>query len=286
MKFGAGQFFEKEDEYPFRRSFFNSNVEDEDSLKLGLPLWRESFWKENLYRSKLKDSLFLKEYSGLLDCVEVSSTFYAPIGTETLMKWSESVSEGFEFLPKWPKLITHDYQLKNCESEMDVFIEKISVLGGKLGTTILQLPPSFSTEYKAILFHFLERLPASFPVSIEFRHSSWFQDFRIYPALEKYLIDKNLGSVCSDTPGRRDVFHLGFTGKKNIVRFLSDEIPENDKIRLNAWKSWFREQKKELFFILHNPDNRKSPELIRHIDDKKYFSIQNKRKPDQQSFIQ
>ncbi len=264
MKFGRGNF-------KGNYSFKNTLLREEFSFKnyIGLPQWGTPEWKGLLYPQKCPPKKFLEEYAKRLNCVEVSSTFYSTVSKERFLEWRSMVPGEFRFLPKWPQSITHQNYLTDCNKEVSEFIDCVSVLENNLGTTFLQLPPQFSSDFKRGLFYFLESLPEGFPIALEFRHRSWFENERVYSKLEEYLIKKNISMVCSDTAGRRDVFHKSFTGNRNIIRYLSDENNEHDQIRLKQWKDWIDSQNKggDCFFIIHRPDNAFAPHLFKFWDN-------------------
>lgn len=264
MEFGKGKFSLTPESYPFDRAFVANQTHKRSSLFLGLPQWSIPEWKGHFYTKKCSTKNFLNEYAQRLDCVEVSSTFYADIGEPTLHSWKKSVGENFRFLPKWPRKITHEKGLHNSNEESLAFVRRMHTLGDRLGVTFLQLPPSFSSAYARPLYNFLRILPKDFPVAIEFRHRSWFQGPRLYPKLESYMVKENIGSVCTDTASRRDVFHLSFTGTNNIIRYLSDEDEDMDTNRLHLWKKWLFSNHKgaNFYFILHQSDNKFAPNLI------------------------
>ena len=51
------------------------------------------------------------------------------------------------FSLKFPQLITHVKMLKDCQSETDVFLERVNLLGEKLGVLLLQFPPNFGIDH-------------------------------------------------------------------------------------------------------------------------------------------
>jgi uncharacterized protein YecE (DUF72 family) len=263
MKFGQGIYNPQSRSYAFERANFASNDRASKTF-LGLPQWRCDEWKGTFYRTDIAMKDYLHQYSKLLNCVEVSSTFYAPVGSETIKKWCDQVSEDFRFLPKWPRSITHDRLLANTKSMIHDFISVMETFDKKLGTTIVQLPPNFSREYNRELFYFLQEIPEEFPVAIEFRHSSWFHDHRVIPKLEDYLSKQKISMVCSDTAAFDKLCHFSFTGPNHVIRYASDENIETDKHRLKQWKKWLSESKPplNLYFTLHRPDNIYTPELI------------------------
>lgn len=281
MDFGQGLFDFDKSSYDFTHARVSKH--SNTGIYCGLPIWSETNWVNKLYPPETKKIDFLKVYSQRLKCVEVSSTFYAPVGKETFIKWKEIVPRDFKFLPKWPKSITHDKRLQHCQNEIKLFLKNILYLDQNLGATILQLPPTFSIDYKKDLFYFLKLLPSNFPLTIEFRHSSWLKNNRVYEALENYLVENNIGMAISDTPGNREVFHLSFTGAQNIVRYLSDQQYKNDKKRLKLWKESkvISDPQSEVFMIFHNPDNSYSTELIGYFDSELASKINEKNKSEQ-----
>ena len=266
MKFGEG-IFDLSSEYRFERSMFRDGADDK-KIYLGLPQWAMPEWKGAFYNKETKSEDFLNEYSRLLNCVEVSSTFYAEISKSKIEFWCESTDVDFKFLPKWPKHMTHDRLLNVPSLEIGNFIKSMEAFESKLGATILQLPPGLDIDYKRELFEFLKQIPTGFPICLEFRNRTWFEDNRIYQKLEDYLLKMNIGMVCSDTPSFPEYCHYSYTGVWNIIRYASDGIDETDKVRLGNWGQWLNSNKVkgEVFFTLHRPVNDTTPELIGYFD--------------------
>lgn len=267
MEFGAGIYtIQHHSQEP---SPFYGHSSPAQSLFFGMPQWINTNWKGQLYPDKCKQEDFLLEYAKRLQCVEVSSTFYAPVSQEKWRHWCQQVPESFRFVPKWPSYITHKCLLKNCKTEIELFIKSIMSVRNYIGTTLLQLPPHFSLHHKLDFFHFLTGLPDDFPMAIEFRHSSWFSDRRVYEKLEKYLTDKKISMTITDAPARQDLLHYSFTGQHNIIRYLSDSNPEHDHYRLQRWQKLLRDHKDKggnFYFMLHQADNHDTPKLISFIN--------------------
>jgi uncharacterized protein YecE (DUF72 family) len=119
----------------------------------------------------------LERYARVLNACEINSSFYRPHRQATWERWSNSVPPGFKFAVKMPRAITHDGAL-NCSSEiLAAFLQQISLLREKLGSLLVQLPPSLEFEHgRARLF--LARLREIYggDVAWEPRHSSWFSE--------------------------------------------------------------------------------------------------------------
>jgi uncharacterized protein YecE (DUF72 family) len=69
--------------------------------------------------------------------------------------------------------ITHEKNLVDAEAETETFIRTMAELGERLGSLLLQLPPSFAVEGMGVLEDFLKGLPEGFRYAVEVRHRSW-----------------------------------------------------------------------------------------------------------------
>ena len=146
-------------------------------------------------------------YSRFFDCVEVNSTFYAPLSAQNAMLWAKRTPPGFIFSVKAYALLTGHHldagrlppplaarlpasarpnargQLENSlfgeearEWAFAAFREGLQPLAdaGKLGYVLFQLAPW--VRYGARALAYLEELPARLPgatIAVEFRDASW-----------------------------------------------------------------------------------------------------------------
>lgn len=285
MEFGAGVFDELDNRYQLLAQTTELAPSLQGKLRFGLPQWAVREWKFNFYPPDLAPTSFLNHYSQQLKCVELSSTFYSDISDQQILRWMSEVPADFKFLPKWPKLITHQKGLRDCSVQLQAFLAKLEVFGDHLGTSILQLPPNYDRENHKALYYFLLQIPAHIPLTIEFRHSSWFAANRLYQKLEDYLRSRQIGTVISDTPARPDLFHVSFTGPLQLVRYLSDENDEHDQLRLAKWREWLDQSGLETAFCLHRPDNATSPQLIKYIDQQLWVDIEAERTKTEQATL-
>lgn len=116
----------------------------------------------------------LQRYAALLNGVEINSSFYRPHKLQTYARWAESVADGVRFCVKMPKSISHERRLRDCEPELDAFLDQCSGLGDRLGCLLLQLPPSLAfDEPVAEAFFIGLRQRYSGAVVLEPRHESW-----------------------------------------------------------------------------------------------------------------
>jgi uncharacterized protein YecE (DUF72 family) len=152
-------------------------------LQLGTIGWSYNFWKGTFYPNKEIPKNYLKYYSTQFNSVEVDSTFYRIPSRLTVANWKLQTTENFLFSLKFPQMITHVKMLKKCEYETDVFLDRIRLLGDKLGVLLLQFPPNFGVEHLPDLEAYLEKLPKEIRFAVEVRNRSLL-DQTFYSVLE------------------------------------------------------------------------------------------------------
>jgi len=119
----------------------------------------------------------LERYAGVLNAVEINSSFYRPHQPQTYARWADSVPDDFRFSVKLPRAITHDQRLRDAEPLLDQFAAQAGTLCTKLGCVLVQLPPSLRLDL-AVTDRFLLQLRQRFGcmLACEARHGSWFGD--------------------------------------------------------------------------------------------------------------
>jgi uncharacterized protein YecE (DUF72 family) len=141
-------------------------------------------WKGSFYPEKLPAAKMLAYYATQLPTVEINNTFYRMPAAEMLQRWGAETPDGFSFVLKSPRRITHEKRLLDTADTVKRFYETAAALGSKLGPTLFQLPP-FQKKDLPRLEDFLAQLRAAAPdarPAFEFRHASWFSD-DVYEAL-------------------------------------------------------------------------------------------------------
>jgi uncharacterized protein YecE (DUF72 family) len=138
-------------------------------------------WKGSFYPDDLAADAMLAYYAQKLPAVEINNTFYQMPRTNVLGGWADAVPESFRFIIKASKRITHQQRLVDCADTVNYLVQKIDVLGDKLGGVLYQLPPFMRKEMDR-LTPFLDLLPKTVPAAMEFRHVSWFDD-EVFDAL-------------------------------------------------------------------------------------------------------
>ena len=128
-------------------------------------------------RGTRADSM-LEVYARAYSSVEVDSTFYAIPPTAVFETWAKRTPDGFTFSLKLPQEITHERALRSGSTALlEEFCERARILGHKLGSILIQMPPQFelSKENGRALRDFLPRLPKDIRFSLEFRSPGWIK---------------------------------------------------------------------------------------------------------------
>jgi uncharacterized protein YecE (DUF72 family) len=143
-------------------------------------------WKGTFYPADLKNDAMLGHYAGRLPTVEINNTFYRMPRESVVLGWADQVGEGFRFVLKASRKITHFGRLKNVDSELGYFLQVSQALGAKRGPSLFQLPPNFKLDLER-LTAFLTLIPRDWRAAMEFRHASWFTP-DVYAALRNHNV--------------------------------------------------------------------------------------------------
>jgi uncharacterized protein YecE (DUF72 family) len=143
---------------------------------LGTVGFSYNFWKGSFYPKKTAAKDYLAYYATQFNTVEVDSTFYRIPSAPTVVNWKQQTPDGFLFSFKFPKVITHIKMLKNCRNETDVFLDRVNLLGERVGALLLQFPPNFSVDHLPNLEEFLKDLPKEHRYVVEVRNKEWLKE--------------------------------------------------------------------------------------------------------------
>ncbi|MFP4344330.1 MAG: DUF72 domain-containing protein [Anaerolineales bacterium] len=154
------------------------------------PAWRGLFYPQDLARSR-----WLDYYVTQLPVVEVNATFYRSFEPRTYATWREKAPEGFRYILKVPRWISHESLLQDVTAEIAAFWEDATRLEERLGLVLLQLPPSMPYDLER-----LRRALLAFGdprrVAVEVRHSRWQR-----PELLELLAGLGSSFCNTDAPG-------------------------------------------------------------------------------------
>ncbi len=131
-------------------------------------------WVGTFYPPGYPQRDFLDFYAKVFNSVELNTTFYAIPPVSTVMGWAERTPPDFVFCAKMPKLITHEKQLLDVEQELEAFVDRLLLLGRKLGAVVIQFPRAFTRpRFEGRFRAFLPLLPRQVRFAVEFRSRSW-----------------------------------------------------------------------------------------------------------------
>ncbi len=164
-------------------------------IHIGSCAWTYDDWRGPFYPADLPASRWLAHYAHIFNAVEIDSTFYANPTANAVAHWLAETPPQFRFTCKVPKQITHQLRLRQCQKQLEDFLEAIQPLHPRLGAILVQLPPSFSPERDSTaLREFILALPHGWKFAVEFRHADWHQ-----PRFAKLFEDHGVCWAWSDT---------------------------------------------------------------------------------------
>ena len=134
------------------------------------PEWRGTFYPEDLPAKRM-----FAFYAERFSAVEINYTFYRMPTPKTTEAWRAQAPEGFRYVLKAPKRITHERRLVDCADTLAFFCDSASGLAEHRGPLLFQLPPNLKCD-PARLEAFLALMPADAQAAFEFRHESWHTD--------------------------------------------------------------------------------------------------------------
>lgn len=236
---------------------------------LGAPTWGSRAWLGKIYPKDAKPAEFLHHYAQSFNTIELNTTHYRIPDNDLILSWTKEVGSDFRFCPKFPQTISlRQFGLSDVITIKD-WQRALSAFDENLGVSFIQLPPHFDYSMKGDLHRFLENWPKELPLAIEFRHSSWFNEGRILPALVEYLQKKNIGIVITDVAGRRNVLHTSISSPFVLLRFIGNELHPSDFSRAQDWssrlKEWSQFGLQKFFFFAHEPDDLTCPEFTAYL---------------------
>ena len=206
-------------------------------LHLGTIGWSYNFWKDSFYPSKAASKDFLSYYSTKFDSVEVDSTFYRIPTEQAITNWKNQTAENFRFSLKFPSIITHIKMLKDCERETNLFLERVKLLGEKLGPLLLQFPPIFGVEHFFDLANFLKKLPSLNHYVVEVRDKAFLNE-EFYSLLKfnnialAWANNPNMPQIAEVTS---DFLYVRWEGDRSKVKGTLGKIEVDKTEDLKMW---------------------------------------------------
>jgi uncharacterized protein YecE (DUF72 family) len=192
----------------------------------------------------------LEVYASAFETVEVDSTFYAVPTASAVDGWKRRTPEGFTFSLKLPREITHEQALRGetAGRVLAEFCGRARILGGKLASVLVQLPPQFeaTAENFRALSDFLPLLPEDLRFAFEFRDTFWFEEepleiFRRYPHASLALVEGpwatrgRVWRAAERILDATDFAYVRWMGARDLTRF--DIVQRPQDASLDKWAS-------------------------------------------------
>jgi uncharacterized protein YecE (DUF72 family) len=194
------------------------------TLYIGTSGFAYKEWKGPFYPDDLKDRDMLAFYAGRFPSVEINYTFRRSPEPTTLETWKERTPPEFRLALKAHQRITHFRQLRDADAAVSEFLDRVGVLGERLGPILFQCPPTLQFD-RGRIEAFLGYLPPTFRYAMEFRHESW-------TAARDLLAEQGVAwcvAETEETTGARDTFTAEPFG---YLRLRKEEYSEEE---LTGW---------------------------------------------------
>jgi len=139
---------------------------------VGTSGWTYDHWKGRFYPENLPKKGWFDYYAKEFQAVEVNATFYRPFKDQTYQNWRERAPQGFGYVLKAPKLITHRKYLIDVEADIQAFYRSCALLQDKFEMILLQVAPNMPID-PGRLQNALQAFPDPSRVAVEFRRPEW-----------------------------------------------------------------------------------------------------------------
>ena len=179
----------------------------------------------------------LTYYSNRFNTVEINTTFYNIPPERTIHKWMKSAgNREFKFSIKFPGKVTHDLLVSNTPLALEkaAEFEKTHIIPflaeGRLGSVLLQLPPSFGEDRMGKLELLLDRLDTGqISYFVEPRHKSLYGNLDFTRKVES----RGAGIVELDGP-MHEITTIQAGSRSMYVRFHGRNHESWNKRNVNA----------------------------------------------------
>jgi uncharacterized protein YecE (DUF72 family) len=242
--------------------------ENKFNVFVGCAKWGRKDWVGKIYPKGTKEKDFLEAYGKQFNSIEFNAIFYKLPSHQQIQVWRSKVPADFLFCPKFTDVITHIKRLRNAKHEVDLLLDVLFEFGEQLGPIFLMPHPQMGPKHEETITAFLLELPKEIKVFLELRHPDWFKN-ETYTYLFERCMQMNVGTVITDTAGRRDCVHMELTTKEVFVRFVGNSLHKSDYARIDSWieriEEWRAKGLNTVYFYMHQHEELFSPELAKYL---------------------
>jgi uncharacterized protein YecE (DUF72 family) len=247
-----------------------SNSTGKPEIYVGCAKWGRKEWVGKIYPKGTKDKDFLEAYGKQFNCIEFNAIFYKLPSHEQVRIWKSKVKPDFKFCPKFTDVITHIKRLKNAKHETDLLLDVLSEFGDQLGPMFLMPHPQMGPKHYDAISEYLQSLPRDINVFLELRHPDWYIPANM-EQIFSFCEAHGVGTVITDTSGRRDCAHMELTVPEVFIRFVGNGLHPTDYTRIDEWvqriRQWMNKGIRKVWFFMHQHDEQYSPELCKYLID-------------------
>ncbi|EHJ07593.1 DUF72 domain-containing protein [Staphylococcus simiae] len=172
-------------------------------INIGLTGWGDH---DSLYEDLARQSDKLTTYASHFPVVELDASYYAIQPERNILKWIKETPDRFEFVVKIHQALTLHADYKQfAESRQELFDQFKLMLkplqeNQKLAMVLVQFPPWFDCNAQNIKYIlYVRQQLQDFPICVEFRHQSWFNDHFKEQTLA-FLTDQQIIHAVVDEP--------------------------------------------------------------------------------------
>jgi uncharacterized protein YecE (DUF72 family) len=140
-------------------------------MRVGTSGFSYDEWAGGFYPAGLAADERLGFYAERLCTVEINNTFYRMPKREVLRRWAAAVPDGFRFVIKASRRITHEGRLEDADA-LAHLLRQLEALGDKRGPLLFQTPHYLRKNVEK-LRAFVALLPPGVPAAFELRHRGW-----------------------------------------------------------------------------------------------------------------
>ncbi|TDO19364.1 DUF72 domain-containing protein [Pedobacter duraquae] len=256
------------------RTLIEASVNREPIFHIGGANPADLSWIGIAYPIGVGKKIMPSLYKKMFNSVELTSTFYNMLSVSKLSQvksnFNLSSIDDFHVYPIIPRDISHVKRFIDCSTETDIFIEQIKIFESHLGGCFLQVNDNFAPKHFDRLESYLRTFPKDVDLFVEIRHKVWFSDAENRAKYFGLLNNLSIGTVITDTSGRRDALHMELTTPKLFLRFvgIGGDFIELDYKRIDSWiqriSYWIEKGLQKVIFFVHQKGGEDIPKLLKY----------------------
>lgn len=216
-------------------------------------------------------------YINKFNAQELLATHEEMPSAEQVRKWyRHAAGTGFRYCPRLYKGISHSGRIDSPKLGLtNDFFNRMADLKDKLGTSLLCLPDTVTSENRDGLFRYLQGIGTERELSVEFNHDSWFSDKDRFMLLIEKLHQLKKGVIITDVPQKRHAVHMQLSGATAVIRFYGLGWNDTDLFRISQWKkaihSWYLQGLERCFLFLHIRNKEGLDDFIEYVQEECKF---------------